>query len=95
MILQICRWALWLDDWLQSRLGRPYNLVLGVGLITEITNQIADLGPRLQSAPNIARAILTLAVEFALLLHQVGALSHHFERRQTRRTDGRDNRTHT
>jgi hypothetical protein len=38
MIVRICRWALWLDEWLQARLGRPYNFLLGVGLVTEIVD---------------------------------------------------------
>ncbi len=88
MILQLCRWASWLDAWLQARLGRPYNIILGVGLVGEIVDQIVHLGPKLQSAPTILRTILTLVVEFALLLHQLGALSHHIDRRRTRRGEG-------
>jgi hypothetical protein len=88
MILMICRWARQLDEWLQQRLGRPYNFVLGVGLVTEIINQMRQLGPKLHSAPTVIGAVLTLAVEFALLLHQVGALSHHIERRRAARGRG-------
>jgi len=82
MILQICRWALWLDEWLQDRLGRPYNLLLGIGLVVEMVEQAGRLPQRLESAPNLIRSVLILSVEFALLLHQVGALSHHIERRR-------------
>jgi hypothetical protein len=82
MILAICRWADALDEWLQSRLGRPYNLVLGIGLVTEIIGQIGKVGSQLGSAPHLARTIVILAIEFALLLHQLGALSHHLERRK-------------
>jgi hypothetical protein len=82
MILRICRWALWLDEWLQARLGRPYNFLLGVGLVTEIVGQLGRLGARLESAPTVLRSVLILAVELALLLHQIGALSHHMERRR-------------
>ena len=82
MILQICRWALWLDEWLQTRLGRPYNVILGIGLVSEIVDQIVRLGPRLQSAPTVLRTLLVLTVEFALLIHQLGALSHHVDRRR-------------
>jgi hypothetical protein len=88
MILTICRWARWLDDWLQQHLGRPYNFVLGVGLVSEIISQISRLGPRLHSAPTVVGTLLILAVEFALLLHQIGALSHHIERRRARRGKG-------
>jgi hypothetical protein len=82
MILQICRWALWLDEWLQARLGRPYNVVLGIGLVSEIIDQVLRLGPRLHSAPTVLRVIPILAVEFALLLHQLGSLAHHMDRRR-------------
>jgi hypothetical protein len=89
MIVMICRWAARLDEWLQNRLGRPYNFLLGVGLVTEIVQQIAGLGPRLRSAPTALQSVLLLAVECALLLHQIGALSHHVERRRVRRAQAR------
>ena len=82
MILRICSWARWLDEWLQTRLGRPYNVILGIGLVSEIVDQLTQIGPRLRSAPTFARDLLILAVELALLLHQIGALSHHIERRR-------------
>jgi hypothetical protein len=88
MFYTICLWARRLDEWLQERLGRPYNFILGVGLVTEIIQQIANLGPKLVSAPTVVRTVLVLAVELALLLHQIGALTHHIERRRT----GRDRR---
>lgn len=78
-----------LDEWLQTRLARPYNVILGIGLVSEIVDRITKLGERLHSAPTIARDILVLAVEFALLLHQVGTLSHHIEKRRTGRTGRR------
>ena len=71
-----------MDERLQSRLGRPYNVLLGVGLITEIIEQVSRLPQKLQSAPTLARTVLVLLVEMALLLHQIGALSHHVEGRR-------------
>ena len=85
MIYQICLWAKRLDEWLQERLGRPYNFVLGVGLVSEIIQQSSRLGSTMRSAPSLIAALLILAVEFALLLHQIGALAHHIERRRARR----------
>jgi hypothetical protein len=83
MILYISRWARRLDDDLQQRLGRPYNVILGIGLITEIIEQFSHLREKLESAPNLLRLILVMGVEFALLLHQIGALSHHIDRRKS------------
>jgi hypothetical protein len=79
------RWARWLDEWLQTKLGRPYNVILGIGLVSEIVDRISHLSVRLQP-DKIVRDALVLAVEFALLLHQIGALSHHIEHRRARRT---------
>jgi hypothetical protein len=89
MILMICRWARRLDEWLQARLGRPYNALLGFGLVVEIIEQAGRLPQKLESAPTVIRSVLVLAVEFALLLHQVGALSHHIERRRGARAEPR------
>ena len=88
MILTICRWARWLDEWLQSHLGRPYNVLLSIGLVSEIVSQISRIGPRIHSAPTLVGSILILIVEFALLLHQIGALSHRIERRRERQGRG-------
>ena len=81
MITRICRWALWLDEWLQARLGRPYNILLGIGLVSEILEQVGHVRERFNSAPTLLRSLLISLVSLALLLHQVGALSHHMERR--------------
>ena len=83
MIVEIFRGARRLDEALQTRLGRPYNVLLGIGLVSEIVEQLSRAGERLGSAPNLVRLVLTLAVEFALLLHQIGALSHHIEHRRS------------
>ena len=71
-----------MDQWLQTRLGRPYNALLGVGLVLEIIEQLGRLPERLGSAPNLIRSGLILVMAFALLLHQLGALSHHVDRRR-------------
>jgi hypothetical protein len=88
MILTICRWARWLDEWLQRRLGRPYSVVLGIGLVSEIVDQFVRLPSRLHSAPTLVRAVLIIFIEFALLLHLIGGLAHHIERRRASRGNG-------
>lgn len=69
--------ALRLDTWLQARLGRPYNALLGVGLIIEIVRRIGEIPGQLASTHRLIGQIFVLALEAALLIHQVGALSHH------------------
>jgi hypothetical protein len=69
-----------IDTWLQERLGRPYNLVLGVGLIIEIVRRLSELPHHVESATHVLGVVLVVAFEIALLIHQIGALDHHFRR---------------
>ena len=82
MLNGIARGALWLDTWLQDHLGRPYNALLGVGLIIEIVHRGGEIMERITDPPRVAGLGFTIAMELALLIHQVGALSHHLERRR-------------
>jgi len=82
MIGTITHAALRLDQWLQKRLGRPYNVLLGVGLIIEIVRRLAEIPDHVASIHRLASGALVVAMEMALLIHQVGALSHHVEHRK-------------
>jgi hypothetical protein len=82
MLMGIARGAYRLDAWLQARLGRPYNALLGVGLVIEIVRGLSEIPERFGQTHRLVGHVLTMALEAALLLHQVGALSHHFERRK-------------
>ena len=66
-----------LDLWLQAKLGRPYNALLGVGLAIEIVRHVGEMPRTLGEAHRLAGVALLLALNLALLIHQVGALSHH------------------
>jgi hypothetical protein len=81
MIALIARLAYRLDQWLEQTLGRPYNVILGVGLVTEIVRRAVELPERLADRPRLIGEGLTMLMELALLIHQIGALSHHIERR--------------
>ena len=80
MIRLITRVAFTIDQWLERTLGRPYNVILGVGLIVEIVRRLIDLPARLGSMPHVVGEAAVLLVATLLLIHQVGALSHHVER---------------
>jgi len=81
MLKPIAAGALWLDTWLQSHLGRPYNALLGVGLITELFRHIAELPSKFHLTGHLLGEAFAILFELALLVHQVGALSHRFEAR--------------
>jgi len=64
-----------LDHWLQAKLGRPYNVVLGVGLTIEIVRRVSEIPERLAHPHRLIPLLLLLTLEGALLIHQVGELS--------------------
>src|SRR5437764_1167743 len=78
-----------LDTWLQARLGRPYNVLLGVGLTVEIIRRLTELPQHLREAPRIAWVVALIAMNLALLVHQIGALSHRLPKRARPRRRGR------
>jgi hypothetical protein len=89
MLATIAKGALRLDQWLEANLGRPYNALLGIGLVTEIVRQSFELSAKLHSTDDVVRLAFPLLLETALLIHQVGALSHRFENRGEGRRRGR------
>ena len=78
-MLAFARAAARLDARLQARLGRPYNLILAVGLMIEIAHRVRESIEKAGSARSLAGEIALLLLEAALLIHQLGELSHHFE----------------
>ncbi|MGH7025548.1 MAG: hypothetical protein ACREEB_18430 [Caulobacteraceae bacterium] len=82
MIMQLSRWAWRFDEFLQNRLGRPYNVLLVIGLVAEIVGRARHIPQLVASVPNELRLVLLIIVELALLIHQAGYISHHFERRR-------------
>ncbi len=84
MIRAITGAALRLDLWLQDRLGRPYHALLGVGLIIEIVRRLIEIPERAASMHRLVPVVLLILLEAALLIHQVGALSHHVAPRPRR-----------
>jgi hypothetical protein len=77
MLHWITRWALRLDEWLQATLGRPYHALLGIGLTVEIVRHLFEMPKRLAEVHRLVPTLLIMAMEIALLIHQVGALHHH------------------
>lgn len=77
-----------LDKWLQDRLGRPYNALLGIGLTIEIVRRVSEAPKALASVHGLVGTLLVIFMELALLIHQIGALSHHIEGRKRGRKGG-------
>jgi hypothetical protein len=85
MMLEILRPAYRLDEWLDARLGQPYRLVLGIGLIIGIVESAIDLPHKLGSG-GIVREILTLLLFAALLINQLAELYKRLHARPARQS---------
>lgn len=81
MLMALARRAHRLDLWLQAKLGRPYHVLLSVGIITEIARRVLEFPKEAKDLHRLGGVILLVLLNLALLLHQVGALTHHFQGR--------------
>lgn len=84
MIAGILRGAHRLDAWLRSHLGRPYHVILGIGLIIEIVGHLHELGEIGESPSGILRVALAVIFYSVLLMHQLGELHAHVVARKPR-----------
>jgi len=71
-----------LDDAVKRRFGRPYNMVLGAGLVIEIVRRVHEIGEVAGSSAGLLRIALTLLLYVLLLVHQLGELHERTEHRR-------------
>jgi hypothetical protein len=69
-------WAYRLDEWLDRRFGRPYAILLVIGLTAEIGRRIAEFNFTQLTAGHIVAFAWLLALNLALLIHQLASLHH-------------------
>lgn len=82
MVLEILRVANRLDRSLEQRLGRPYRVVLSIGLVASIIHQAQELMESSPTKQGLARMLIGILFGFLLLINQLGELSNRLERRQ-------------
>jgi hypothetical protein len=85
MLKAITDWAAWLDRWLEVNLGRPYNIVLSIGLVLEMVNKIQTLPSTIAHGEGLIGILFSLVVEAALLINQLGEFSHRRHKRQAKK----------
>ena len=81
MIRSLAQLAYHLDEWLQAKLGRPYNALLGVGLVLGLIHQVQDL-PKDFARGSGVNTLLIAVMDVALLVNQAGQFHRHMERRR-------------
>ena len=82
MITEILDFARKLDTGLRTRLRRPYQALLGAGLVIEIVKAAREAPHWGERAGGPVPAALAIALFSLLLLHQVAELGEHIERRR-------------
>jgi len=87
MIRAITHAALRLDLWLQAKVGRAYRALLVTGLVIEIVRRLTEIPEQIGSLHRLGPLVATLALESALLIHQIGELSRHAQTRGSRGHD--------
>ena len=92
MIHSIALAAHRLDAWLQAHLGRPYNVLLGIGLTVEIIRRLVELPQHAVLGPQMLGMVVLIVMNLALLINQVCQLSHHTGRVRARRDARRGRR---
>ncbi len=70
-----------IDAWLHARLGRPYGIVLTVGLTFEIVRRLCEAPERLGQAKQLTGLVLLILLNAALLVHQLAELGERVGRR--------------
>jgi hypothetical protein len=76
-----------LDNWLHEKFGRPYGVVLTVGLILEIGHRMTEAPNRLFETSHVVQLVLLILLDAALLLHQLGELGERLSRRTNHRSE--------
>ena len=82
MLIAIVNAARNLDLWLGRTFGRPYHVLLAIGILTEIVQRIREMAEKPFADASAAKMILAILLFLALLVHQAGELSEHAERRR-------------
>jgi hypothetical protein len=88
MIRTLVSGAAWADDWLDRRLGRPYAIILIIGIVAEIGRRIAELLEHRPGGAGLASFAWLLVLNGALLIHQLAGLHHIHERRLAQASRG-------
>ena len=85
MFKRLTDFCAWLDNWLETNLGRPYNTLLSIGLVLEMSSKIRTL-PRTWGHMHLSTGtLLALVMEAALLINQLGEFSHRRHARAARK----------
>jgi hypothetical protein len=90
MFGRLIRRAHRLDEWLHQNFGRPYSIILMIGLVISIADSLDRLGRAVSGlGGGEVKLMMELVFQGALLVNQL-AQWHDLHERRRRRTGGPD-----
>jgi hypothetical protein len=90
MLGRFIRRAHRLDEWLHQNLGRPYTIILTIGLLISIGDSLDRLGRALSGlGGGELKLVMELVFQGGLLVNQI-AQWHDLHERRRQRTSARD-----
>ena len=81
MIVAALNLARRMDLAIRTAAGRPYHVVIGIGLTLEIVDRLRRLHEAAVHAGSLIRSVITILFCLVLLLHQLGELSERIDQR--------------
>ncbi|MGB6975306.1 MAG: hypothetical protein WBD67_11540 [Terracidiphilus sp.] len=84
MVLEILRAARRLDHTLEKAVGRPYRIIITVGLITEISIQVREMLHAHFIRADFIQTAIWILLALLLVINQLGELSSRLDERPPR-----------
>ncbi len=92
MISKLVHGAHWLDAWLKANVGRPYIIILSIGLVIAMVDGVSQLSHTLSEGGEILSGHLltfsvTLVFQVALLINLLAQWREHRSTRAAGKTE--------
>ncbi len=85
MIRELTRLAHRLDAWLREHLGRPYTVVLAIGLVYGIIASVKALIHEAESRFDVFKLVTAVLFQLALLINQLAQFHEYRQEREARK----------
>ena len=85
MIRELTRLAHRLDAWLREHLGRPYTVILAIGLVYGIIASMKALIHEAESRFDVFKLVTAVVFQLALLINQLAQFHEYRQEREARK----------
>jgi hypothetical protein len=78
--------AAWtIDQWLKEHLGRPYTVILTIGLVAAISANVQGIESKIEHGGSLIAVTLNVVVDAILLVNQLAQLHEYRQARREQR----------